>query len=303
MPSRSLRDIRDLYKQGVNIMRHFRESESRESSEPNSINGILAAYDLQAGSYVQLLDDPNHAKSVQSYTAAVAAILDGYAPASVMEAGVGEATTFANVLLNMRHKPSHALGFDISWSRLAVARDFIREKNVEGQVFIGDLAHIPIESSAVDVVFTSHSIEPNRGRERPILKELFRVARRYLVLLEPSNELGTEETRKHIEEHKYCVDLYRCACELGFQVTEHRLFDHVRNPHNQTALMVIAKQTDFSSQSSAGFFACPECLSSLMLHKGNYFCAECLVVYPIVAGIPCLAMAHRIIATRYLDKA
>jgi ubiquinone/menaquinone biosynthesis C-methylase UbiE len=303
MPSRSLKEVRDLYKQGVNIMRHFRESESSESSEPNSLNGILAAYDLQAGSYVQLVKDPNNAKFTQSYTAAIAAILDEYGPASVMEAGVGEATTLANVLLHMRHRPSHALGFDISWSRLAVARNFIREKNVEGQVFIGDLAHIPIETDSIDIVFTSHSIEPNRGREAPILKELFRVTRRYLVLLEPSNELGTEETRKHIQEHKYCVDLYRCACELGFEVIEHRLFDHVRNPHNQTALMIIAKQKDLSPQSATSFFACPGCISSLMLHKGNYFCPECLVVYPVVGGIPCRAMAHGIMATRYLEDA
>ena len=117
-----------------------------------------------------------------------------------------------------------------------MAREYAVALGVRANLFAGDLTEIPIQDSAVEVVYTSHSIEPNRGREKQILAELYRVTRRYLVLLEPSNELGTQETRRHIEEHKYCLDLGRHVRELGFDVIEHRLFEHVRNPVNQTAL-------------------------------------------------------------------
>jgi hypothetical protein len=85
-----MKQAKELYERGVNIMRLFREN---ESSEVNSLNGILAAYDLQSGSYVQLLGNPAHAQFTRAYSAAIAAILDRYSPASLMEAGVGEATT------------------------------------------------------------------------------------------------------------------------------------------------------------------------------------------------------------------
>jgi ubiquinone/menaquinone biosynthesis C-methylase UbiE len=199
MPDRTMKDLKQLYESGVNIMRLLRVT---EGTEFNDIDAILAAYDLQSGSYVQSLTDPVAASFNLTYTGAVATILDRYSPTSVMEAGTGEATTLVNVVLQMKHQPRHVLGFDISWSRLAVGREFSREKGAQPQLFIGDLNAIPIEDNAVDVVFTSHSIEPNRGREASILKELFRVTKDYLVLLEPSNELGSELTRQHIEQHK-----------------------------------------------------------------------------------------------------
>jgi uncharacterized protein YbaR (Trm112 family) len=295
----SLKDIKSLYDQGANVMHWFRQM---ESSEVNSLAGILVSYDLQAGSYVRILQEqPGIAAYVERYTTALAAILDRYSPRSVMEAGVGEATTLANVLRHMRRAPTRALGFDIAWSRVAVAREYAAGVGVSADLFAGDLTAIPIQDSAVEVVYTSHSIEPNRGREKQILGELYRVTRRYLVLLEPSNELGTDGTRRHIEEHKYCLDLGRHARELGFDVIEHRLFEHVRNPANQTALIVIAKQP--GAELYAGeFLACPRCRTALTLHKGNYFCGECLVVYPVVGGVPCLLAAQGLVATRYLEK-
>ena len=293
-----MKQAKELYERGENIMRLCREA---ESSEVNSLNGILAAYDLQAGSYVRLLSDPVHAQFAKAYCGAIAGILDRLSPVSVMEAGVGEATTLVNTLHQMRHRPPHALGFDISWSRVAVGREFAEANHANPRLFVGSLEDIPIEDDSVDVVYTSHSMEPNRGGEIRILRELFRVTRRYLVLLEPSNELGGADTKRHIEEHKYCLDLYRHAQSLGFNVVEHRLFDHIKNPENETALMIIAKRD--SAEAYAGdFLACPSCHGALVYNTGNYFCTECLMVYPEVAGIPCLLKSHGILATRYLDQ-
>lgn len=292
-----LKRIKQLYQQGANVMRLV-----RGSAEGNSIGGILASYDLQAGSYVRSMEQPEHAQFVARYAAALAEIFDRYSPGSVMEAGVGEATTLANVLRHMRRPPVHALGFDISWSRIAVARRYASAKEISPLLFLADLAGIPVESGAVDVVYTSHSIEPNRGQEKEILAELYRVARRFLVLLEPSNELGGDATRRHIEEHQYCLDLRRHADELGFNVLEHRLFDHAASPSNQTALMVIAKQTEGEVYRGT-FLACPGCRARLLFHKGNYFCAECLMAYPVLDGVPCLRASHGIVATHYLEEA
>jgi uncharacterized protein YbaR (Trm112 family) len=299
MLTRTLKEIKSLYDRGANIMHLFREM---ESSQVNSLEGILAAYDLQAGSYVHLLNEPHRATFVDQYTSAIAALLDRYSPRSILEAGVGEATTLANVLPQMRHPPANALGFDISWSRIAIGREYALGRGVSPSLFVANLTDIPIEDDAVEIVYTSHSIEPNRGREEQILAELFRVTRRFLVLLEPSNELGSETTRRRIEEHKYCLDLGRHARELGFDVVEYRLFDHCSNPANQTALMIIDKHAS-AGRYRGNFLACPRCHTTLVLHREHYFCPECLVVYPVLGGVPCLLASQGLVATRYLEKA
>jgi ubiquinone/menaquinone biosynthesis C-methylase UbiE len=293
-----LKEIKEVYEQGGNVMRLFR---GMEASDANSLQAILVSYDLQAGSYVKMLDDPGPAAFLDKYTSALAGVLDRYAPTSVMEAGVGEATTLANVIGKMKRRPAHALGFDIAWSRAAVAREYAAGRGVSPMLCVGGLTEIPIEDDAVEVVYTAHSIEPNRGREKQILKELYRVTRRYLVLLEPSNELGGEATRRYIEEQRYCLDLCRHAVELGFDVIEHRLFETSR-PHNQTALLVIAKRAD-ASPYTGNFLACPRCRRTLLLHQGSYFCLDCLMAYPVIGRIPCLLASYGIVAARFLDKA
>ena len=120
-----MKEAKDLYERGVNIMRLFRET---ESSEINSLYGILAAYDLQSGSYVRLLSDPVHAQFAQAYCAAVANILDRLSPISVMEAGVGEATTLVNTLHHMHHRPLHALG--LIFRGLALQSDATSRKRI-----------------------------------------------------------------------------------------------------------------------------------------------------------------------------
>lgn len=43
--------LKDLYNQNVNIMEYFRKT---NNTDKNSINAILASYDLQAGSYIKV---------------------------------------------------------------------------------------------------------------------------------------------------------------------------------------------------------------------------------------------------------
>lgn len=296
-----MQDIKGRYEGGGNVMALFREL---EGASTNSLRAIQTSYDLQAGSYIQRLErDPAYDALMERYTTTVAALLDGLGPASLMEAGVGEATILSKVASKLARPPADVLGFDISWSRVAYGRRHARGRGLRPHLFLGDLAHIPLEDDSVDVVYTSHSIEPNRGREREMITELHRVARRWLLLLEPSNELGSDETRAHIEKHRYCTDLGRHARELGLDVVEHRLFDYCHNTHNQTAILLVRKGGDGADAPvpAGPRYACPHCRGPLTLARGNYFCPADLTVFPVVDGIPCLLAAHGILASKYLE--
>ncbi|MGC8667667.1 MAG: methyltransferase domain-containing protein [Chthonomonadales bacterium] len=141
-----------------------------------------------------------------------------------MESGVGEATTLSGVLRGLQSEVS-SFGFDLSWSRVAYAKRWLHSQGVfDTTLCTGNLLHIPFADNSIDVVHTSHSIEPNGGNEEPILQELFRVTRRFLILLEPGYELADDEAKRRMDSHGYCKNLKGIAQSLGYDVLEHRLF-------------------------------------------------------------------------------
>lgn len=289
------RQLKALYEQGRNISAFLREAQgASENTEPI----IEVSYDLQTGSYIAALENPAMARHKEEYTAEVARVVRALtAPESILEAGIGEGTTFAGVLSNLALPGLQCYGFDLSWSRVAFARRFLRGRGIEGATLCtGSLFQIPFADGSVDVVYTSHTVEPNGGRERPILQELYRVARRYLVLLEPGYELAGAEARARMESHGYCRRLRETCVELGYRVIEHRLFPHSANPLNPTALTIVEKGAEARS---GHVLACPRFKTPLVELGGALFSPEALCVYPVIAGIPCLRSENAIVASKF----
>jgi SAM-dependent methyltransferase len=289
-----LGEIKKHFDKGGNVIQYIREI---ENSTLNSIDAIQISYDMQAGSYVDMVK--KNPESNKLYTTALANLLNNLGTTgNIIEAGVGEATTLANVIEKLRVKPSAFGGFDISWSRIKYAQKFTEFKNLKNAfLFTGDIFHIPMADNSVDIVYTSHSIEPNGGNEKELLQELYRITNRYLVLLEPAYELGSEEARKRMDSHGYVKGLKKTAEDLGYNVIEHRLFDVILSELNPTGLMIIEKNK--SNFSRTFKLVCP--LTNLELNKESdaYFCADSLMSYPIIGGIPCLLSDNGIITSKF----
>jgi len=291
------RELRDLYERKTNIMALLRE---KTGSDVNPPEAVLISYDLQSGSYTRAWNDPAHRAARERYVGEISEVLAPLGAASLLEAGVGEATTLCSVVDRLPQRPAVVGGFDIAWSRIAWARRHAAECGQAGHLlFTGDLFAIPAADDAFDVVYTAHSLEPNHGREREALLELYRVAKRWLVLFEPSYELGNEATRKRIEEHGYIRGLPAIARDLGWEITEHRLLRDPIRENNQTAVLVIRKSSEPAT--GAPRLACPSCRVALTTHAGHHFCPECLSVFPVISGIPCLLPGHAVLATKFLD--
>lgn len=294
MKKQQLKNIQRLYQEGKNLMEYFR---NQDNTQQNSTEAILISYDFQAGSYVQYAQE--HAEYLDQYTGAIAKILDQFSGSSLLEVGVGEATTLNNVLSRLKNKPQIAYGFDLSWSRIKHAQQYTLNFEHKDLVHLvtGDLFQAPFADDSIDLVYTSHSIEPNGGREAEALEELYRITKKYLVLLEPGYELASEEARARMQRHGYITNLKATAEKLNYNIIEHRLMDYYANPLNPTALMIIEKKTEASRQSTA--LACPVTKAKLDKNADSYFCPASFLAYPIVQGIPCLLPENALVASHY----
>jgi hypothetical protein len=276
----------------VNITQHQRAA---EGTAENSERAVLYAYDVQAGSYVAALDDPAYRAGKQRAAARIAEILAPLDFATMLDAGTGEATTLAELLVRLARLPERVLAFDLSLSRLLFAQRFLRQRALSHvELFTAALENIPLADGAVDLVLTVHVCEPNGGRERAILAELLRVARRYLVLIEPSYELGSEATRRRIEAHGYVRGLPDHLRALGARIVRHEPFGADVNPSNQAAVLVV--DAGARPHASAGLVS-P--LTGTPLERGD----GCLYssdgfAFPVIAGIPCLLRDNAVLAAR-----
>jgi SAM-dependent methyltransferase len=159
--------MRTAYAAGENVMARAREI---TGTPANAVLATLIAYDLQTGTYNALArrNAAMNARWCGQMAGLLAPWLGG--TRSVLEAGSGEATTLAGMLAHLPAPPAHALGFDLSWSRCAEGRAWLEERGVNADLFVADLFHIPLADESVDVVYTSHTLEPNGGREEEASK-------------------------------------------------------------------------------------------------------------------------------------
>jgi ubiquinone/menaquinone biosynthesis C-methylase UbiE len=288
------REIRALYDQGENITRWVR---SQEGTDRNSVTAILYSYDAQAGSYIDNLKDSAASALKEAMGRDLGALLDKLAPDSLLEAGVGEGTSLAPILVHMSKRPSHVLGFDLSLSRLLFARKHLA-KNGFGNVklFTGDLDRIPIASASVDVILTVHAVEPNHGREEAILSELLRVAKKHIVMIEPSYEFASAEGRSRMDRLGYVRGLPATLSRLGYPARMVERWLHNSNQLNQAALIVVDKFPAVGAGQPR--FVSPVSGCDLVEREDCWFCPDDGHAFPIVAGIPCLTIENAILASK-----
>jgi SAM-dependent methyltransferase len=228
--------MRRALEHGENMLAAARSALGSDVNDPEAIR---YAYDEQAGTYIEKVraDPEVYARWFRQ----VAGCVRPYLPpgGSILEVGSGDATTLAGVLKELGDAVGHAMGCDVSPKRVAVGQAWLRAQGVTATTFVGDLFALDLPDASVDVVYTSHSLEPNGGREAEAIRELLRVARHALVLIEPLYELASPEAQARMKEHGYVRGLRDAATGLGAQVREYRLLPVSLNPMNPIGVLVL----------------------------------------------------------------
>lgn len=319
--------LKDLYKNGYNIMQYLRD---KKNIDNNDIYSICCAYDMQSGSYIKNYEaninsdeqimvttamgggnnNPVVSKYIvkkeyyQLHAQAIYKIFNNLSPSlsSILDAGTGEATSLYSILKNYENIPNNIYAVDISLSRLLYGRRFLETKGYSNKVNFatGNIFELPFMDSSIELVFTIHAAEPNTDRERDILQELYRVSSKYIVMIEPSYNLGTENTRKNIEKHKYIKNLYSTALELGYKIIEYRLFD-ISLERNNSELLIIEKNFNDNYTGKCIPYACPKCKSKMINYNNQYYCNDCYTIYPVIHNIPCLNKEYGIFCSKFME--
>ncbi len=294
-----LDQIKKIYGNNENIIQYLKDL---DGSSNNSLEDILISYDFQAGSYIELYE--NNPQIKDNFCEKLAEIINDLGNyESMIEIGVGEATTLANVVASVKKNSIDVYGFDVSWSRIKYAKKFLKKRGLERiNLFVADLFTMPIKNDSIDIVYTSHSLEPNGGKEKEALIELYRITNKYLILLEPSYEFANEEAKERMLKHGYVTNLYATAKDLGYDVIEHKLFGVNDNPANPTGLIIIRKECNKSLKKNESPLCCPLTKKNIGFKNNCYFSQDSLLLYPVIDDIPCFLPQNAILASKFLEE-
>ncbi|MBL4601843.1 MAG: class I SAM-dependent methyltransferase [Emcibacteraceae bacterium] len=283
----NLPEIKEAYERGENIM-HFIEEKYGELLSREQI--IEISYDLQAGTYIANYD----ADSVDKYTLKHFELIREYFTNvnSVLDVGCGELCN-TQALFNRMNNVDHFFACDISFSRCQVGKQFYQshvDKNIfdRTKIFVGELLMLPFEDNSIDLIVTSHALEPNGGKEEIILSELLRVARKGLVLLEPSYELSDDAQRQRMDSFNYIKGIPDLLQTLSnAKVLHNGLTTNYINPQNRTAAFVIQKTNNSGSVQNLSFVD-PVSKTGLIENENYFYSPIRGVSYPVIENLPIL---------------
>ena len=299
-------EARNGYAAGGNITEILRKQKGLMHNTPEIIE---AAYDLQAGSYIAHTRKNAHATA--AYATELAEILNAHMEetTTLLDIGTGELTTISQTLLKLRVKPEMLLAFDISWSRIYLGCSFaddVLSKTDRQRLFpfVADINEIPLCDKSVDVVTSSHALEPNGCNLPSLLAELFRITRKKLVLFEPCYEINTEEGKARMDRLGYIKDMDNVITQLGGTLLKKIEIKNISNPLNPTVCFVVEPPKPLNpivnfDRPYGPIISVPGTDLSIV-EDGRFFVSkETGLCFPILKNIPILKTNSAILASAF----
>ena len=290
MKSFNLQFARQIYKRGDNVSEYLRRQFNEKNNTPYIIEIV---YDLQAGTYIKFAN--SNAKKLKLYIKEISKILNYYVPnnGSLLDVGTGELTILTHLLNSLEKTPSKVIAFDLSWSRLIKGKKYIsknlKNKKTKLDIFCANIENIPLYSKCVDTIISNHALEPN-GKNLPyLLKELFRVAKKKIILFEPAYELADHKGKKRMNKLGYIKNISLNIKKLGAKLIDYVPIKNTFNHHNPTVCYVIEPppQKNIKNQKKI-IYTVPGTNFLLKKKSGFYVCDKVGLAFPIFKKIPFL---------------
>jgi ubiquinone/menaquinone biosynthesis C-methylase UbiE len=137
---------------------------------------------------------------------------------TVLDCGTGEGTSIISILKKLGMQSGYAI--DASISRVLWAQSNAAVAGIDLNLAVSDIGQLPLNDNAVDVVVTVHALEPNHGLERELIKEMGRVARRFMFLIEPDFEKALKKQKERMMKLGYVRGLDDAINQNNFSILD-----------------------------------------------------------------------------------
>lgn len=163
-------------------------------------------------------------------------------PIKILEVGCGNCINLVSLKRELG-KAVELYGIDISEERLNVARNYFTEALEGIKLYPCSITQTtPWRDSFFDVVFTMHCLEQIPYKSEIALREMYRLANKVLVMIEPVFELGNPAQRLYLINADRNRILLRTLRHLGYQITRLEPLNIQSNPVNQSSIIVVKKR-------------------------------------------------------------
>lgn|GEM_PF-2047565 len=207
-------------------------------------------------------------------------ILERFPFHSILEVGAGELNALASLRDHFGDDRQY-FGIDLSLNRLCHGYgEFIQNGELRATVAKADACFLPFPDRCFDVVYTYQCLEQTPRRHfKQAIREMCRVSRRWVVLFEPSWELGDRLQRLKMRADQYVRGIPAFVEELpGVRLREHELLKNAMNPFNRVALHLL--ELDPTNQpDNQPALVCPVCHGELDSRQNYLLCEPCHSLY------------------------
>lgn len=163
-------------------------------------------------------------------------------PIKILEVGCGNCIN----LLSLKRELGKAIelyGIDISAERLNIARNYFTEALDGIKLYPCSITQTtPWRDSFFDVVFTMHCLEQIPYKSEIALREMYRLANKVLVIIEPVFELGNPAQRLYLINADHNRILLKTLRHLDYQITRLEPLNIQMNPVNPSSIIVVKKR-------------------------------------------------------------
>jgi ubiquinone/menaquinone biosynthesis C-methylase UbiE len=267
--------LKKLYLNKTNINQYLRKKKNLSEKEI-----IKLSYDIQSGSYVK---NYNYFESKKTLSQVIKEI-NSTDYKSLMDFGCGELTSFYTLINNIKIKNKTFFAYDLSFSRILIGKKFLKKKKkkIQLKLFSNNSNRIPLPDNSIDIVTSCHALEPNKKGANKILKELWRISKKKLILLEPNNQLGDKLIKKRFKENNYILDLEKKIKKITLR---YKIINNEFNfnPLNPASIFILEKNSNKSNKFN---FLNPENNNDILKRKLNFYYSEKTgQIFPIIDDI------------------